>query len=301
MKHRILAIALLVAAPGLLAAQTDPITIRLGPAPNQTLHGRTVQDMTMSIAPDPAAAAMLPIPATSIQISMTIDTTATVGPADGAGHYESRMVCDNVSGTTTVNGKPAPFAMPTAAITGQAFTFFYDDAGRVIDVKAEGTLSDMMAAPIKQALSSAMASAPPITLTVGETVAVPTQMNLPVPAASGGSGMTVTGETRYTLVSITFDGADRIAHLKTAMTSTVNRDTRAGAGAPTMGADMRITSEGTSDVNVDRGIALHTEQRMTIDGTMRMAAPAGVTSTSMPEVPTMLMHGTATIKNDLAK
>ena len=68
-----------------------------------------------------------------------------------------------------------------------------------------------------------------------------------------------------------------------------------------MGADMRITSEGTSDVNVDRGIALHTEQRMTIDGTMRMAAPAGVASTSMPKVPTMLMHGTATIKNDLAK
>ena len=106
----------------------------------------------------------------------------------------------------------------------------------------------MMAEPIKQALPSAMASAPPITLSVGETVTVPTQMNLPIPASAAVAGMTMSGETRYTLTSVTFDGADRIAHLKMAMTGTMNHETRIGteARAPTMGMDMRTTAEGTA-------------------------------------------------------
>ena len=296
MKLQFLAIATLVLPSALLTAQVERITIRMAPAPNQTLHMRTTMDMTMSVASDPSAGRALPSLPMTTNITTIAEHTSTVGPTDDQGHYEARVVCDNASFTATTNGQPAP--MPSAAqLIGQVVTFFYDDQGKVLDVAADGALPASMAAALKQMLTGALAAAPPMTLSVGESANVPAQLNMPMPGGAAGIVMTMSGETRYTLTSVTFDGADRIAHLKMAMTATMNQGSPAEGAGPIVAVEMRTTSEGTSDVNIDRGIVLHTEQRMTIDGSMRF----DTSNAAMPAMPAMLTHGTGRMSADLTR
>jgi len=293
MKRRFLAIPLLVVPAALFAAQAERLAIRMVPAPNQTLHVRTSMDMTMTMTPDlPADGARSMDPVTTSMITIAEHTT-TVGPTDEHGLYGARVVCDSASQTVTINGKPLP--MPSATtdqLVGQVITFSYDDQGKMVDVASEGGPDPKFAGSLKQMLTSALAAAPPITLSVGESVTVPMQMNLPIPTPAAGP-MTSSGETRYTLTSVTFDGADRIAHLAV-VTSNATILPMASAGVTRSASmDLRTTSEGKMDVNVDRGIVLHTETRTTIDGSTGIAGQSAV--------PPMRTHGTMTMTADLTK
>ena len=295
MKRRIVSVASLLVPAVLLTAQTDRITVRMSPAPNQTLHQRTTQVIAMTTEPKPGGTGALPLVPQAINMTMTMDVTSTVGPPNNQGHYEARVVCDSASMTATLNGQPMPMPqLSTEKAVGQLFTFTYDDQGKVINVETDGVLAGAAAAALKQMLTSALATAAPITLSVGETVTVPTLLNVPLPAAApGGAGgpMTVSGETQCTLTSVTFDGADRIAHLAMKITSAVNSALPAGGSAPTIAVDIRMTGEGTSDVNVDRGIVLHKEQRMTVD--------ASTNAEANPRMPNM--RGTITLTTDLLR
>ena len=294
MKPRLLAIAALLLPATLVFAQAERLTVRLAPAPNQTLHVRTTMDMNMTMTPDSSADTARSMPPMTSIMTTTAEHTTTVGPTDEHGHYGARVVCDSVSHTATINGKPAP--IPSGAIdqlVGQVVTFSYDDQGKMLDVATEGGLDPNLAGSLKQMLTAALAAAPPITLSVGESVTVPTQVNIPIPAAAAGT-LSTSGETRYTLTSVTFDGADRIAHLAMASNGAIN-NSAAGAGAiPAVTSDMRTVSEGTMDVNVDRGIVLHSETRTTLDGSTRVeGGPIAV--------PPMRMHGTIKLSADLTK
>ncbi len=122
-------------------------------------------------------------------------------------------------------------------------------------------------------MTRAFATVAPMTLSVGESVTVPTALNLPLPAGGPAVPMGIEGETRYTLTSVTFDGADRIAHLASHTTSTISRGSPSSvpAGSP-FALAMTMTGDGKSDVNVDRGIVLHAEQQATIEASMRRPA-----------------------------
>ena len=293
MKRRFLAIPLLVVPAALFAAQAERLTIRMVPAPNQTLHVRTSMDMTMTMTPDLPADGARSIDPVTTSMTTIAEHTTTVGPTDEHGLYGARVVCDSASQTVTINGKPLP--MPSATtdqLVGQVITFSYDDQGKMVDVASEGGPDPKFAGSLKQMLTSALAAAPPITLSVGESVTVPMQMNLPIPTPAAGP-MTSSGETRYTLTSVTFDGADRIAHLAV-VTSNATILPMASAGVTRSASmDLRTTSEGKMDVNVDRGIVLHTETRTTIDGSTGIAGQSAV--------PPMRTHGAMTMTADLTK
>jgi hypothetical protein len=254
----------------------------------------------MNLEQDTADAKALPVPPRNVHMTSTADMTMTVGPTDNKGHYESRVVCDTISGTSTMDGQAMTMPSPMTQAAGHTFTVFYDDQGKVIDVAANSGMPGAADAAFKQMLTSAMATVAPMTLTIGETVTVPNQVNLPLPAAGpagSGGAMTIAGETQYTLKSVTFDGADRIAHLATRMTSSVNQAPPAGS-APgfVTRSEQRMTGEGTSDINIDRGIALHNEQRITLDATMRFAETNG-----RPAMPPMRTHGTVIMSTDIVK
>jgi hypothetical protein len=298
MTTRILAVASLLVPTALLTAQTDRITVRMSPAPNQTLHQRTTQVIAMTTEPEPNGTSTPPAAPRTINMALTLETTSTVGAMDSQGHYQTRVVCESASTTATLNGRPMPIPpLATEKIVGQAFTFSYDDQGKVIDVDADGALAGTAVAPLKQMLTSVLPTAAPITLSVGETVTVPAQFTLPLSSTGpGGTGsaITMTVERGYTLTSIAFEGAERIAHLATKMIGAMNGLPAVGAGpGPTMAVDTRVTSEGTSDVNVDRGIVLHNEQRVSIDTLTGAEASAGR--------PNIRMHGTITITTDLVR
>jgi hypothetical protein len=298
MTRGMLAVVLLLVPAARVAAQTGPITVRLSPTPNQTIHTHTSQETKMTSQPEPAASEPAS-PSQNMDMTLTTDTTSTVGPTDPQGRYEAHVVCDTAVSTATINGKPMPNP-PTAEVAGLALTFVYNDQGKVIDVVdvtgKRGLSTDAVAA-VKQMLTSVMATPAPLTLAVGETTAVPDTLKAPLSAAAapGAFGeFSMSGETRYTLTSITFDGADRIAHLTTARSATLSRGSSAGPG-PDVTFDERITGDGTLEVNIDRGIVLHSVQHLTIDGTTHMAAWKSVAAHSSR------MQGTATITSDVLK
>lgn len=296
MTYRLLVLASIVVPATLPMAQGERITVRMAPAPNQTLHLRTTQDMAMTTEGDAAGGRTQPVNAMAMNMHSVVDATSDVGPTDNDGHYAAKMVVDNISTTTTMNGQPMPLPIPAPRAAKQVITFSYDDQGKVIDVSTDGVSASAGASndAAKQILARAFATVAPMTLAVGESITVPTALNLPLPAGGPGVPMGIAGETRYTLTSVTFDGADRIAHLTSHTTSTTTSGSPAAPAGSPFAFDMTMTSDGKSDVNVDRGIVLHAEQRSTIEGTMR----AGTASQAMPN---MRMHGTFTIVSDLVK
>jgi hypothetical protein len=79
---------------------------------------------------------------------------------------------------------------------------------------------------------------------------------------------------------------DRIAHLTTAISGQMNQALGApDAGAAVFGMDMKMTGEGTMEVNIDRGLTQVGEQVFTLDAQMPSHAVGGVST------PPMQVHG----------
>ena len=99
-----------------------------------------------------------------------------------------------------------------------------------------------------------------------------------------------------TLTSVTFEGADRIAHLTSHTTTTIGR----GSPSPAP-ADITVRARDDDDrrwrerrQRGSRRVVLHAEQQATIEATM------GGPSTDQ-RTPNMRMHGTVTMISDLVK
>ncbi|HEX3646719.1 MAG TPA: hypothetical protein VHT95_13985 [Vicinamibacterales bacterium] len=291
MTLRLLALSSLMLSAAVGGAQTERVTVRMAPAPNQTLHQRTTQDTELTTETEAGAGSDKPIPAMAMSMRAVVDTTSAVGPTDHDGHYSARVTIDAITATATMNGREMPVPSQVTAAATQVITFSYDENDKVIDVSTGDSAGAAIDAA-KQILMRAFATVAPMTLSVGESVTLPTAVNLPMPSGGAAVPMGIAGETRYTLISVTFDGADRIAHLASHTTSRITQ-APAAPGSP-FGFDMTMMGDGKSDVNVDRGIVLHAEQRSTIEGTLH-AGSAGMA------MPNMRTHGTFATVSDLVK
>src|SRR5215831_301004 len=234
------------ACPVLLAAQGEPITIRLAPVANQTVHMRMAQETAMDFEPNDTTT--VSIPAMKLALTVTIATTIDVGAADDQGRVEARITYDDVTFDATMNGQPVPMPALRTSLEGRAVTMVYDRDGRIVDFKVDG-IADPMFAALRPMMSSLFgASTGNITLAVGETVTRPMEFSLPIPNASPLGGFTF--EAKFTLNSVTAEGADRIAHLTTAIAGQM-KPRAAGPDGATAAIDMQLSGSGTMDVNVD--------------------------------------------------
>ena len=264
MQHRvrIVAVTLLALASTRLTAQDEGITIRMAPMPSQTIHQRMTIATAMTVAPALASADSPSPPPELVDIATTMDLTSTVGPLDNRGEYDARVVIEHATMTATSHGQ---VAAPQVGGHGPTVLFRYDDHGRMTGatVESEGGYVDTA---VTRAMTAMLATVAPITLSIGQTVTVPMETPVPLP---GGSSLSTRGETRLTLTSVSFDGADRIAHL--AVTTTTSE-------IPTI-------SEGKMDVNIDRGIVVHNEEKTTLGGlssaSLRPAKPGDVIRTTV--------------------
>ena len=237
----------------------------------------------MDLAPDSPADAPPSIPLMAMVMAMNGEHTIAVGPSDGEGHYTSRFVCDSGSSTGTLNGRPFPLPQP---IPGTTVTVSYDQDGKVLEIASDQGDTASIGTAATQMLRQAVAAAPTMTLSVGESFAAPTAITFPL-AGVAGAPIGIAGTMRYTLTSVTYDGADRIAHLALSSKMTLSQPT------PGVGVDMQMTGVGRMDVSIDRGVVLHTDTHTTIDG--RMQAPGS----TLPS--TTRMHGTITMSADVTR
>jgi hypothetical protein len=195
------------------------------------------------------------------------------------------VVCDRAEWTATIDGSPAPTSYLNAdKMVRHAFTIRYGEHNEFRTLLAEVAPTPDIAA-FTQLVSDALVIEMPPALSVGQTLTVRSALSLAHPAISGDTDTRlIPGNARYTLNAITFDGADRIAHLtmKRSGTGTFALGTPI-PGSPPARLTVQVRGEGTSEVNVDRGLVLRHEQRVTtetlreVEG--RSAAPERASST----------------------
>jgi hypothetical protein len=272
---RVAMLALLV-VPLSVGAQSERVTIRLAPSPNQSFHMRLLQEINVDVeAAD--SASTTPVPPTKLALTISMVSSMAVGAADDQGRLDVRMKYDEAKMDARLNDQPAPFPDMLGALEGRELTLTYDRDGRVLDLRSD-TPSSIVDA-IKPMMSGLLGAGGVMVLAVGETLARPFAVPLPIPGAGPGGGLKT--EMRYTLQSISGDAGARIAHLTTALVGDMQPP--AATGAPTANG-FHLTGEGTLDVDLERGIIKVGEQRMTMDGELGAGRAAGV--------PPMRMHGT---------
>ena len=272
MKFWLLAITALVVAP-----QAERITIRVAPSPNQVVRMRASQEVTMTGEPEDAAGGTPATPGMAMAMTSSFDYTMTVGQPNEQGRYEARIVCDSADATMTLNGQAMP--IPLSQTAGAVFTIVYDADGRSVDIAGGSEAGATWS--VRQFLQGVLGESTTLTLAVGETVTRPMTLSIPIPGpASLSSDVTVAAA--YTLQSVTSVGGARIAHLTTSSAATFTPKS-AGASPVTMG--MKMSGEGTADMNLDLGLSTASVQVMTIDGVMTPGS-------SGPALSSIRMRGT---------
>jgi len=85
MRLRILALASVVMSAPLVTAQTERITVRMAPSPNQTVRQHMTIAVAMTTDPDTLPAGAPAAAEQAFSMKTTMDVTSTVGPTDGRG------------------------------------------------------------------------------------------------------------------------------------------------------------------------------------------------------------------------
>jgi hypothetical protein len=280
-------LVLSLCATGVVSAQSERITIRLMPQPNQVVRFHTVQEVRFAL-PSPGTPANTTSPSSGA-VAATIDAvhTLSVGAPDSQGHAEAQFAFEQFMMSMSLNGQPMPLPLPMDSILRHLFTATLDRDGRIIDVKGADESAGIIAT-IKPMLTGALNGPPSVTLAPGETATVPLSAELALPLPGNANPMGLTGEMKYTLVSVEAGSAGRVAHLTTTFTGhVVGQDIPTPAGMLSM--EMAMTGDGTLDVNTDRGIVSLRKQRQAIDIQIQPGAGAAV------PIPPMKMSGTITL------
>lgn len=272
---RSLLVAVAIAVPVLVSAQSDRIPIRVAPTPNQTAHGTMVFDMAFNLTID-GAPPNVPAPPgpMALAMKMTMAHSLAVGARDDDGNVSAHLTIDDATYTVSMNGTTMPAPNPSAAWKSIDATFVFDSNGTVSSLS---TPSDSpVPAPVRQAIESMMQSLPVGTLAVGESMTVPLALNIPLPMAAG--GISTTGRTTITLTSVSNEVGQRIAHYTSESSGRFSGDGASplgGAGAANT-VDMQFTMSGTTDVNLDRGLIQAGNQHGTIEADFHSSGNAAM-------------------------
>ena len=178
--HRVATSILSVLATIAVAAQMEPITIRLVPASNQLVRLHSLQEMMMDMPAMPGMAVGGPL------VSKTESVyTMRVGAPNGEGLTELQFTIDTLNAETSINGQHLPLPVPPG-VAGLTLISTVDKDGKIIDIKLPSD-NPAMAAAMKSLLSSAVPNPLTLTLAVGQTTTVPADIAIPLPAGAGGS------------------------------------------------------------------------------------------------------------------
>src|SRR5262249_44559145 len=191
-------------------AQSEKISLRLLPRPNQIVRMRMVQqtDVDMSFDSDLSVPATAMVPVT-LGTKTVVEITQKSGPANAQGHIEAEITYEEVSTGLTMNGQAMPASGTSASFIGKKVTVTFDEQGSVLDIKVTADVG-IPEESFRQMLKSMYGNLPAISLAVGETTTVPLDFTLPLPV-QGAPPLKMDGDVKHTLASIEKDASGRIA------------------------------------------------------------------------------------------
>jgi hypothetical protein len=279
----------ILATSAAIVAQGGKVIIRLIPRPNQTAHFEITQEMDLEVVYERNLEASGKT--TSDPMKMTGKSTWVFTQKNGEmneqGNMEAQITYDRLSMERSMNGKTLTADNLADSLIGKTITLTFDKEGNVVDVKVPPEVN-IPADMFRQIMDSMYNNLPKTPLAIGETVAVPFSMPLPIPTPGAGP-LNLEGQSKYKLVAIASDGKDSLPRfeqtVEAALVKTIEVDTPSGKSK--VNVNVQLTGGGVLELNLNKGILKTGDMQTTVDGKISM-----VTDVQKAKLQTIKLHGT---------
>jgi len=280
----VIATAAVCLAVPVLFAQSERISIRQAPRPDQTVKMTMNQSMDMDLTIEGLPGGGGPV---KMAMKMALEMTQKTGAARPDGSYDSEITLGQFNTTVEMNGQPLPGVAPQNQMEGRTITLTYDGKGQIVDVKDPS--GSAQADAIRTMLRGFTANLPVSTIGVGETVTTPLEFTLPLPIP-GGSPIKMSGETKMKLVSVGTDGGSRVATFESTSDGKISGDQANPAGGG-MNIDLTLGGGGTTVIDLEKGVLRSGETRTKFSGKLSTSGNGN----AAPALPGISMQGTMTV------
>lgn len=269
-------------------AQSEKITLKMVPEPNQTVRMRMVQDMEldMSFEIETPSAAALPSPMKMTARSV-FAMTQKVGAPDKEGNVAAEITYDEVSSETTMNGQPVQLGDMAGKFIGKKIMVTFNKQGEVIDLKMPPDLG-LTEDALKQMLKSFYGNLPKTPIGVGEFATTPLDFTVPIPVP-GAPPLKMDGQVKFKLISVEKDATGRTAKFDQTVDGKMVSDLEITlpTGKVKMGIDFKLNGGGDLVMNVDKGVLKSSDSKATFGGQVKMTSVSSET-----KLPTINLQGT---------
>jgi len=267
-------------------AQSEKVSLRMPPRPNQLVHVNVVQETEMEVSFEGNS---LPPGVTGpmkVVTKVTIALTQKTGSANAQGDIEAELTYDEVRSDSTMNGQPMARNNAADSFTGKKLAVTFDKLGSVVNVKVPADVG-LPEESFKQMLKSMYGNLPDTSLALGESATVPLDFTIPLPLP-GAAPLKMQGDVKHTLASIETTPAGRIAKFDHVMDGNVVSDIEMSlpTGKVQLTVDFKMNGGGAMLTNVDKGVLASSETTANFDGTFRISG-----GSNAPSIPPMSLHG----------
>ena len=270
--------------------QTEKISLRMSPAPDQTVQMKMAQDMDINITFDgPALPGLTPM---KMVMRTTTEMTQKVGPRKADGTVDAEVTYKQVTTEMSMNGQPLSTGNDPGKLENVTVTATYNRNGEIINIRGLPDTSALPADTLKQMMTSFYSNLPKEPIAVGEVVTTPVDLALPLPIL-GGSGMKMAMSTKTKLVSIENSAAGRAARLEASIDGKMGGDVPSPDAKGSMRFDFIMSGGGTTVIDLAKGVVRNSLVTTNMNGTIDMgkAAPAGVPPMKMSMTMTVTIAG----------
>ena len=260
-------------------AQSEKISLRMAPRPGQTVQMTVTQDMDFDMSMDGA-----PLPGgNSMKMVMrsTMALTQKTGPLKADGSVDAELTYDQIAIELSMNGQQMPASDVDTGLVGKPVVVTYNANGEVIGVKGLPAASGLTDETFKQMLGSFYGNLPVTALGVGETTTGPLDIPVPLPLPVPGAPMQMTGETILKLVSIDRDAQGRTARFDSTVNGRMDSAIPSPDGKGQLKFDITMIGDGTTIIDLNKGLPRSNIATSTFSGRMNMPAGAAPNATSM--------------------
>src|SRR5262245_680015 len=266
-------------------AQSDKISIRFVPIPNQTVRFTITSEGEMEIS-YPVNAPGSEIKPMKMTIKSVLGLSQKTGQFDQQGRIDADLTYEIGESQILMEGTAFPVDEIGKRLIGKKIKAIYDRKGELLDLKVPDDLG-ISSEIIKKTLQSFYSSMPQEPIGIGETATSPASLDFSIPGFGEGP-LKIQGETRTKLTAIEKEANGRFAKfgIITDMQIAKMTEMELPTGKLTMNLEGKISGSGTARVNLDRGVPMQSETIMNIDAKTTMP-----TQTGDLQMPSMSLKG----------
>lgn len=264
-------------------AQSEKITIKMAPEPNQTIRMRMVQEMEMNMSfegnpPEEAA----PAGPMKMLAKNVFAMTQKVGAPDKQGNVTSEVIYDEISSDMTMNGQPMQLGDTIGKLTGKKVTATFNKQGELVDIKIPPDIG-LPEESFKQMMKSFYGNLPKTPIGIGEVATSPLDFTLPIPVP-GAPPLKMEGQMKFKLISVEKDASGRIAKFDQSVDGKIVSDLEIPTpnGNVKMSLDFKMNGAGDMVMNVDKGVVKSGASTSTFGGKIKMTGESS--ETKLPSI-----------------